>query len=190
MRTLDILPTPFQELVRSRRSVRRYLDKPVEREKIMVCLEAARLAPSAENVQPWRFLVIDDPEVKQRYAAAAFSGIYSFSRFAAKAPVLVVILARPDLLANRIGKQIQDVSFYLIDVGIAGEHFALQAQELGLGTCWIGWFNSRRTRKLFRIPRSFKIVCLMAVGYPSGGSARDKSRKDLSDIAWFNRLPR
>ena len=189
MRTLDILPTPFQELVRSRRSVRRYLDKPVEREKIMVCLEAARLAPSAENVQPWRFLVIDDPEVKQRYAAAAFSGIYSFSRFAAKAPVLVVILARPDLLANRIGKQIQDVSFYLIDVGIAGEHFALQAEELGLGTCWIGWFNSRRTRKFFRIPRPFKIVCLIAVGYHEGMPGRDKKRKGLAEIAWFNRLP-
>jgi nitroreductase len=189
MRTRDILSTPFQELVRSRRSVRRFLDKPVEREKLLACLEAARLAPSAENVQPWRFLVIDDPEVKQRFADAAFSGIYSFSRFASKAPVLVVILARPDLLANRIGKQIQDVSFYLIDLGIAGEHFALQAEEFGLGTCWIGWFNSRRTRKLFRIPRAFKTVCLMAVGYPEEGTTREKKRKSLDEIAWFNRLP-
>jgi nitroreductase len=190
MRTSNIHPTFFQELVRNRRSVRRYLDKPVERQKILACLEAARLAPSAENVQPWRFLVIDDPAVKQRFAAAAFSGIYSFSRFAAKAPVLAVILARPDLLANRIGKQIQRVSFYLIDVGIAGEHFALQAQELGLGTCWIGWFSSRRTRKFFRIPRPYKIVCLMALGYPEGSPSRDKSRKNLTDIAWFNGLPK
>lgn len=185
---MNIRPTPFQELVRNRRSVRRYLDKPVEREKILACLEAARLAPSAENVQPWRFLVIDDPDVKQRFAAAAFSGIYSFSRFAARAPVLIVILARPDLLANRIGKQIQDVSFYLIDVGIAGEHLALQAEEIGLGTCWIGWFNSRRTRKFFHIPRQFKIVCLMALGYHEGRAAREKNRKTLAEIAWFNRL--
>jgi nitroreductase len=160
----------------------------VEREKVLTCLEAARLAPSAENVQPWRFLVIDDPGVKQQFAAAAFSGIYSFSRFAAKAPVLIVILARPDLLANRIGKHIQDVSFYLIDVGIAGEHLALQAAELGLGTCWIGWFNSRRTRKLFNIPRQFKIVCLMALGYHEGRPAREKNRKTLAEIVWFNRL--
>jgi len=185
---MNIRQTPFQELVRSRRSVRRFLDRSVEREKVLTCLEAARLAPSAENVQPWRFLVIDDPDVKQRFAAAAFSGIYSFSRFAAKAPVLIVILARPDLLANRIGKQIQDVSFYLIDVGIAGEHLALQAEELGLGTCWIGWFNSRRTRKFFCIPRQFKIVCLMALGYHEGRPAREKNRKTLAEIAWFNRL--
>ena len=185
---MNLRPTPFQELVRNRRSVRRYLDRPVEREKVLACLEAARLAPSAENVQPWRFLVIDDPDVKQRYSATAFSGIYSFSRFAAKAPVLIVILARPDLLANRIGKQIQDVSFYLIDIGISGEHFALQAEELGLGTCWVGWFNSRRTRKFFNIPRQYKIVCVMALGYPEARSPREKNRKTLAEIAWFNRL--
>jgi len=188
--TMNISETPFQELVRRRRSIRRYLDRPVEREKILACLESARLAPSAENVQPWRFLVIDDPEIKQRYASAAFSGIYSFSRFAAKAPVLIVILARPDLLADRIGKQIQDVSFYLIDVGIAGEHLALQAEELGLGTCWIGWFSSRRTRKFFRIPRQLKIVCLIALGYPEGRPAREKNRKPLAEISWFNSLNR
>jgi nitroreductase len=182
--------TPFQTLVRNRRSVRRYLDRPVEREKILACLEAARLAPSAENVQPWRFLIIDDPDVKERFAAAAFSGIYSFSRFAAKAPVLVLILARRDFMANRVGKQIQAVSFYLIDVGIAGEHFALQAEELGLGTCWVGWFNPRRTRKFFRIPRSLKIVSLMSLGYPEGRPTRERNRKTLTEIFWFNRLGR
>ena len=187
---MNIKPIPFQELVRNRRSVRRYLDKPVEREKLLACLEAARLAPSAENVQPWRFLVIDDPGLKERFAAAAFTGIYSFSRFAAKAPALVLLLARPDLLANRIGKQIQDISFYLIDVGIAGEHFALQAEELGLGTCWIGWFNPRRTRRFFGIPRPYKVVCLMAVGYAEGKPARERARKTLEEIAWFNRLPK
>ncbi|MEW5901511.1 MAG: nitroreductase family protein [Acidobacteriota bacterium] len=172
--------------MRKRRSVRRYLDRPVEREKILVCLEAARLAPSAENVQPWRFLVLDDPAVKEKFSAAAFSGIYSFSRFAARAPVLIVILARLDILANRIGKQIQDVSFYLLDIGIAGEHLVLQAEELGLGTCWIGWFNARKTRKYFGIPRKYKIVSLMALGYSEQRPPREKNRKSLSEIAWFN----
>ncbi len=179
--------TPFLKLVRGRRSVRRYLDRPVEREKLAACLEAARLAPSAENVQPWRFLVIDDPETKERYARAAFSGIYRFSRFAAAAPVLILILARPDLVANRIGKQIQGVSYYLIDIGIAGGHLALQAEEFGLGTCWIGWFNGRRTRKFFRIPRRYKIVCLMALGYYEK-KPRERPRRPLSELAWFNRL--
>lgn len=180
--------TPFLELVRSRRSVRRYLDRPVEREKILACLEAARLAPSAENVQPWRFVVIDDPAVKERFTAAAFSGIYSFSRFAAKAPVLVLVLARPDVLANRLGRQIQGVAFYLIDIGIAGEHLALQAEELGLGTCWVGWFNIRAVRRFFRMPHQYKPVCLMALGYPEARPLREKNRKSLNEIAWFNGL--
>jgi nitroreductase len=178
----------FHDLAKNRRSIRRYLEKPVEREKIRACLEAARLAPSAENVQPWRFLVVDDPGVKAKFAAGAFSGIYNFSRFAAKAPVLIVILARLDVVANRLGKQIQGVAFYLIDIGIAGEHLVLQAEELGLGTCWIGWFSHRKTRKFFKIPRKYKIVCLLAMGYPAGRPTREKKRRTLEEIAWFNRL--
>jgi nitroreductase len=179
--------TPFQQLVRARRSVRRYLDQPVEREKVIACLEAARLAPSAENVQPWRFLVIDDPDIKKSFADSVFSGIYRMSRFAGNAPVLVLIMARLDLLAHRIGKQLQKVSFYLIDVGIAGGYFSLQAEELGLGTCWVGWFNARRARKFFRIPRHFKIISLMTLGYYER-KPRERSRKNLDEIVWFNSL--
>lgn len=160
----------------------------MEREKILACIEAARLAPSAQNVQPWRFLIIDDPEIKTKVAAEAFSGIYSFSRFAAKAPVLIAILARLDIIANRLGRKIQDVSFYLIDIGIAGGHISLQAEELGLGTCWIGWFNAGKTRKLLKIPQKYKVVCLMALGYREKRPWREKKRKSLEEIAWFNRV--
>jgi nitroreductase len=183
-----LTPTFFHELVKNRRSIRRYLEKPVEREKVRACLEAARLAPSAENVQPWRFLVLDDAAVKEKFATEAFSGIYNFSRFASKAPVLIVIMARLDLIANRLGKRIQGVPFYFIDIGIAGEHLVLQAEELGLGTCWIGWFSQRKTRKFFSIPRKYKIVCLLAMGYPAGRPTREKKRRPLEKIAWFNRL--
>jgi nitroreductase len=178
--------TPFQQLVRSRRSIRRYLPKPVEREKIIACLEAARLAPSAENAQTWRFLVLDEPDLKARFAKEAFSGIYSSCRFAAEAPVLVLILARLDFLANRLGRQVQKIPFYMIDVGIAGEHLVLQAEEFGLGTCWIGWFHIRKTRKFFKIPRKYKIVALLAMGYYEHKPKREQRRKSLDDIAWFN----
>lgn len=178
--------TPFQELVGRRRSVRKYLDKALERDKILACLEAARLAPSAENVQPWRFLVVDDPVLKSRFASEVFSGIYSMSRFAARAPVLILVLARLDLVANRLGRGIQGIPFYLIDIGIAGEHLVLQAEELGLGACWIGWFNLRRARRFFKIPRRYKIVSLLALGYPESRPHGEKKRKALQDIAWFN----
>jgi nitroreductase len=180
--------TPFQQLVKSRRSIRRFLDKPVEREKILACLEAARLAPSAENVQPWRFLVIDDPELKAEFSKEAFSGIYFISKFAAKAPVLILILARLDILANRIGRMIQGTQFYLLDIGIAGEHIVLQAEELGLGTCWMGWFNLQRTRKFFRIPRKYKIVALMPMGYCDQKPSSEREKKTLEEIAWFNKI--
>jgi nitroreductase len=179
---------PVNKLIAQRRSIRRYLDKPVEREKILECLEAARLAPSADNVQPWRFLVIDDPELKELVSKEIFSGIYSVSKFAAKAPVLIVILARLDIIANRIGKQIQGVSFYLIDVGIAGEHIVLQAEELGLGTCWIGWFNPRKARKILDIPKKYRIVSLLSMGYYEKKPSREKKRKNLEDLVWFNRM--
>lgn len=177
-----------KKIIAQRRSVRRYLDKPIEREKILTCLEAARLAPSADNVQPWRFLVVDDPELKDELANNVFSGIYSVSKFAAKAPVLIMILARLDILANRIGKQIQGVNFYLIDSGIAGEHIVLQAEELGLGTCWIGWFNSRKARKILGIQKKYKIVSFLSMGYYEKKPSREKKRKNLEDIAWFNKI--
>ena len=177
-----------KEAIKQRRSVRRYLDMPVEREKILTCLEAARLAPSADNVQPWRFVVIDDPELKEKFSQKVFSGIYRISKFAAQAPVLILILARLDIIANRIGKQIQGVNFYLIDIGIAGEHIVLQAEELGLGTCWIGWFNSRNARKILRIPRKYKIVSLLSMGYYEKKPHREKRRKSLQEITWFNKI--
>ncbi|MCU0642964.1 MAG: nitroreductase family protein [bacterium] len=176
----------FLQLVQSRRSARKYLDKPVERENILQCLEAARLAPSADNVQPWRFIIIDDPNLINGFSSHAFSGIYSPTRFAAKAPVIIVMLAKLDILANRIGKQIQGIHFYLLDSGIAGEHLVLQAQELGLGTCWIGWFSIKKVRKFLKIPRQYKIVSLISMGYPEELKTREQKRLPLPDIAWFN----
>ncbi|RLE01056.1 MAG: hypothetical protein DRI99_07870, partial [Candidatus Aminicenantes bacterium] len=169
------------KLIWQRRSIRRFLESPIPREKILLCLEAARWAPSAENVQPWRFLVIDDSEVKQRFAEKVFSGIYFPSRFAQHAPVLILVLARLDILANRVGKQIQGVAYHLLDIGMAGEHLVLQAEELGLSTCWIGWFNLKKARKFFSIPRKYKIISLIALGYAAKRPPRAPRKKKLSE---------
>jgi len=180
--------TTFIDLVRSRRSIRRFLPRPVEREKILACLEAARLAPSARNAQTWRFLVVDDPGLKDKLCREAFSGIYSASRFAAQAPVVIVILARKDLVVHHLGGGLQRTKFHLIDIGIAGEHLVLQAEELGLGTCWMGWFNSRRARNALKIPRKYKVMALMPIGYPASRPPRETLRKPLSEMAWFNSI--
>ncbi len=177
----------FRDLVEARRSVRHYLPTPVDREKITACLEAARMAPSAHNAQPGRFLVIDDPELKDRFAKEVFSGIYKTTMFAAQAPVLIVILGKPDLLADRIGSVLQGIPYLSIDIGIAGEHIALQARELGLGTCWIGWFNYKKARRFLKVPRSYKVMALMAMGYHEPKPPKEKKRLPLAEIAWFNR---
>ena len=178
----------FVQLVQSRRSVRRFLDKPVDRALILQCVEAARLAPSAENVQPWRFLILDDPQVRQKFCDENFTGLYRVSKWAEKAPVLVALLAEKDLLANRIGKQITGIHYYLIDMGIGGEHFVLQATELGLGTCWIGWFNPDKARRFLQLPGKYEIVSLLALGYPADRAVRPLKRKAQAEICRFNSL--
>lgn len=179
---------PLMDLIRARRSVRRYADRPVERALIEECLEAARLAPSAENAQPWRFVVVDDPQVKARLADAAFSGVYRPTRFAAKAPVIVAVLAKPDIVANRLGRAIQGTKYYLIDCGIACQQFVLRATELGLGVCYIGWYSKRGVRKVLQVPRSHDIVVLLGVGYPDTAPSKTKPRKQLYDLVSYNRF--
>jgi len=180
--------TPFSRLVHGRKSIRRFSDRPVERPVVERCLQAARVAPSAENSQPWRFLVIDDPDIKERFCREVFSGIYAVSKFAALAPVLVLILARKSIVAHRIGLRVQDIPFHYIDIGIAGEHLVLQAEELGVGTCWMGWFSVRRARRFFKIPSKYKIMALIPMGYYDKKPSRERKRKSLKEIAWFNRI--
>lgn len=176
----------FFNLVQSRSSVRKFQNTPVERERLQQCVQAARLAPSAENVQPWRYFIADDDEVKNRLAQHAFSGIYRPTRWAANAPVLVVIFAELDILANRIGKQMTGIHYYLIDIGISGEHFVLQAQELGLGTCWIGWFSVKGVRKALNAPKHLRPVEMLAIGYPAHNYTRERKRKPLNDMLYYN----
>jgi nitroreductase len=183
-------PTPFQRILSGRRSIRRFLSTPVEPEKLRACLDAARIAPSAHNVQPWRFIVVDDPALKERLAAAAFSGVFGVSKFAAQAPVILVLLARPNKTAARVGSLIQGVPFFLLDIGIAGEHIVLQAEELGLATCWMGWFSYRGARKVLDIPKAFKLVALMPLGYAASRPQREPPRRMLEDIVSFNKAPR
>jgi len=181
----------FLDLCRLRRSVRRFSDRLVEREKLEYCLEAARVAPSAENGQPWRFIVIDDPARKEALAGAVFKGIHASTRPLARAPVLVVLLIKEGVVINRLGGGVQGIPFQFIDAGIAGEHFVLAAAEQGLGTCWIGWFNPRALLDHLGLKRrGFRPVALFAVGYPAPDvEPREPRRRDLDDIVSWNEPP-
>ncbi|MCJ7813130.1 nitroreductase family protein [bacterium] len=176
------------QVIRDRRSIRQFEPIPVEREKILTCIEAARLAPSADHVQPWRFIVLDDPDVKNAFGVEVFSGVYRFTRWAMNAPVLVVLLADLNFIVHRVANKVQKIPYYFLDIGIAGEHFVLQAQSLGLGTCWIGWFNIKRAETFLHVPKGMRICGLIAVGYPSTSLIpKEKKRKSLSEIVHYNR---
>lgn len=176
----------FIDLVKKRHSVREYQDKPVEKEKILRCLEAARLSPSASNSQPWRYIIVDEPGLRKKVCDAAFSGIFFMNKFAAKAPVIIVVLGEPDFVVNRLGKVVQGVQYFLLDIGASIEHLLLAAQEEGLGACWLGWYSERRIKETLKIPRSKKIVSVISMGYPAEEFERQKIRKNIEDISSFN----
>ena len=140
----------FLDLVNKRYSVRNYKNTPVPQEKVVRCIEAARLAPSACNSQPWKFIIADEPALVNELAKAAFEGLLDFNNFAFKAPVLVLIVSERENLSAKFGSIVKKKNFSLMDIGIAAEHFCLQAAEEGLGTCIIGWFNEKKVKKQFR----------------------------------------
>ncbi len=175
------------ELLKQRKSVRNFLDRPVEREKILMCLEAARVAPSACNSQPWKFIIVDDRELKNKLCKKAFGGIYAINSFCRTAPVIVAVVSEKSRFLARIGGMFRGTKYYLIDIGIAGEHFVLQAEDLGLGTCWIGWFNESAVKSMLNIPQSKKVDILLALGYYDKEKVKSEhDREPLDKIASFS----
>ncbi len=178
----------FQELINKRQSVRKYQAKPVEQEKIELIVEAVRIAPSASNSQPWKLIIVDEPELKDKVAQSTFSKTISFNKFAVQAPVLAVLVIEKAKLITQIGGRIKNIEYPQIDIGIAAEHFCLQAAELGLGTCMIGWFNEDKIKQLLHIPEKRKIGLVITLGYPTEGyKLRQKIRKPMNEICGFNR---
>ncbi|MDP8248782.1 MAG: nitroreductase family protein [Candidatus Tritonobacter lacicola] len=173
------------DLIRKRASIRKYSSKPVERETVLKCIEAARLAPSACNVQPWEFIVVEG-ETKAALCLVAFSTVHAFNRFAETAPVIIVVAANPGFSKAKLFSYFKDTKYHLIDIGIACEHLVLQATELGLGTCWIGWFHEEKVKALLGVPKGKRIVAMISLGYYEEGKERTKKRKALDEIVSFN----
>lgn len=171
------------ELIQKRQSDRKYDSRPVDRDMVIKCLEAARLAPSACNSQPWKFVVVDEPELLKEMASAA-DGM-GMNKFAAQAPVIVAVVLEKMNFTASIGSVIKDKEYSLLDVGIAVEHFCLQATELGLGTCILGWFDEKKVKKLLGIGNR-RVPLLITLGY-AAGEHRQKSRKSLEEISSWNK---
>jgi nitroreductase len=176
----------FSELINTRQSTRSYKDIPVEREKLDKLIESVRMAPSASNSQPWKLIIVDEKRIKDEVAHATYSTIVSFNKFAPQAPVIAVLTIEKPKIITQIGGRLKDREFPLIDIGIAAAHFCLQATELGLSTCMIGWFDEEKIKKLLKISANTRIGLLITLGYADDEVVRAKIRKKREVMSSFN----
>ncbi|RLI12644.1 nitroreductase [Candidatus Bathyarchaeota archaeon] len=164
------------DAIRTRRSIRKYLNKPVEREKLSKILEAARLSPSAANCQPWRFIVVTDQKIKEELRAA-----YDEDWFVS-APVIIVGCALPSEAWVRSDGE----EYWKVDLAIAMQNLILEAWDLGLGTCWIGAFREDEVKRILGIPDEARVVALAPLGYPAEEKDPVTKRKPLEEIVSYN----
>jgi nitroreductase len=168
----------LMEAIRTRRSVRSYKSTPVPEESLKEVLNAARLAPSANNAQPWKIIVVRDEEVKRQLAIGS-----NGQKFIAQAPLVLVACGIPDEAFPTAGGY---MSSHVIDVSIALDHLTLAAHAFGLATCWIAWFKEERIREILGIPEDVRVVALTPLGYPNETPERTP-RKNLEELITYER---
>ena len=176
----------FLDLVSSRQSVRAFdPDRSVEKEKIERIIEIARLAPSACNAQPWSFVVVDDPELKNKVADATSSRVLGMNHFTKQAPVHLLLVEEKVNISSGIGGWIKKKDFAQMDLGIVAAHIVLAAEAEGLGTCIVGWFDEDKVKDLLHIPVSKRVWLDIVIGYGTQ-PLRKKNRKSIDKILSYN----
>lgn len=158
------------DLVRQRRSIRKYKPDPVDEDDLKYVLEAARLAPSWDNRQCWNFIIVKGQRLREELASAARR------KWVADAPVVLVACADPSRSAKKDGKE-----YYLVDMGVCVEHLILAATERGLGTCWVGDFKEKQVKKALDIPKNIKVAALIPLGKPDEIPSQEE-RKSFESI--------
>jgi nitroreductase len=173
----------FMELCLRRQSCRSYADKPVEHEKLVRCVEAARLAPSGCNAQPWSFVVVENPDLVPEVAKS--SQQLGGNEYISQAKAFIVVLEEHAVLMPRLRCMLDSQYFAKGDIGMAILHICLEAETLGLGTCILGLYDRDKLCKLLDIPTDKQFGGLVALGYPASNEVRPKVRKPLENIARF-----
>jgi len=165
----------FYEVIKTRRSIRSFKKDVPSQAVIDRIMEAVRISPSGSNRQPWKFILVTDPGLRDEVAAACGN-----QKFVGEAPIVVVACGH-DIKYNR-GGYMGDMSF-IIDVSIAFTHLVLAARAEGLGTCWIGSFDNDAVKGLLEVPEGWDVVAVTPLGYPEGdGFGETDRRKPLAEI--------
>ena len=173
----------FLEIAQARQSCRSYDEnRPVEEEKLNAILEAARLAPSACNGQPYHFTVCRGETAKE--VALATRGMGGMNKFAVQAPITIVISEKPYVKSAALGAKIKNNDYRSIDIGIAAAYMTAEATAQGLDTCILGWFNDKKIRALCGLDHPARLV--ITLGYAKQGDPlRNKVRKELSELVSY-----
>jgi len=166
------------EIIRRRKSIREYREDPIPEDVLFRVLEAARLAPSGKNLQPWKFIIVRDKRLRMKLAQAS-----NRQYFMAEAPVVIVACGFPDKCYSRMGRYMKS---WPVDVAIALEHLILQAEEENLGTCWIGAFEEKEVKSILGIPEEVRVLALTPLGYPAA-TPPSRKRKDLEEIISYDK---
>jgi len=174
------------DLIISRQSDRKYSDKAIEKEKLDRILEAGRMAPSACNAQPWKFIIVTENDLVKKIAEAASAKLLGMNAFVAQAPVQIIVVREKPNFSSKVGATIKNKDYSLIDIGIATENICLQAKAEGIGSCIIGWFDESMLRKLLGIPRSKRVELIITLGY-SLSEQREKKRKPAEETVSYNK---
>lgn len=174
------------ELIKSRQSDRKYSDKPIEKEKLERIVEAGRMAPSACNAQPWKFIVVTETDLLAKLAKASSAKLLGMNEFASQATAMLVVIREQANLTSRIGAQIKRKDYSLIDIGIASENICLQAEAEGLGSCMLGWFDEDKVRKTLGVPKTKRVELIITLGY-SLSEKREKRRKPPEVTVSYNK---
>lgn len=176
----------LDELILKRQSCRDFDGRAVERELVVKCIEAGRLAPSAMNSQPWHFVAVDHPELKKDVVKCLTGGIGTFNRFVKDAGAFLVLVEEPTGIPVATADLMRNQDFEQVDMGFAASYICLQAAELGLGSCVLGFFSEKRLKKLLSVPEKKRVRLVIALGYSKNGEIRPKQRKSADEIASFN----
>jgi nitroreductase len=161
------------DIIRRRRSVRKYKSDPIPEDVFLRVMEAARLAPSGKNSQPWKFIVVRDEEMRRKLSVASRN-----QAFMATAPIIIVACGYPERSYPKQGNYMKSWS---IDVACAVDHLMLQATEEGLGTCWIGAFEEKEVKALLGVPEDVRVLALTPLGYPDEDPT-SRGRRPLEEI--------
>ena len=174
----------FMDLCLRRQTCREFSDKPVEHEKLVACVDAARLAPSGCNAQPWSFVAVEKPETVKQVGECVLQ--LGMNPYAAAAKAFVVIVEEPATLMPKISCLVEGQYFAKGDLGAATAYLCLEAASQELGTCQFGIFDRVKMRTILNIPGDKPISALIGIGYPlHPETVRPKQRKSLEEVARF-----